>query len=295
MSKMKLTIKSISTAVLPYIFQFTTMIIASIYLGIKITANPSTGNLSQEAISEIMNTKLLESTTLLVVVSSLLLIFMIYLYHRSKMRNSLVISYRFNTINRKHIIMVLSLGVLGFLFSVSFGSIFNIQSLDPKATEALENLVRGESFILTLFAVGIIIPICEEIIFRGSILKNLTENISFKWAIILQAILFSLYHMNLVQALPTLVLGLVTGFAVYFTNSIWSGIFVHVINNTLAIVISNVAPASLTISYLAFAVIMIFAFIGIISVLKRLSDTRAEWLPIEAVGIEREEGHLIVD
>lgn len=293
MSKPKLIIKSIATLVMPYIFQVITMVIASMYLGIKMAADPTTAIMDQKIITEIISGKVLEMSTLLALISSLLLIAVIYLFHRSKERTSMHRSYRFNAITSKHISLVFALGVLGFSFSVSFGSIFSIQNLDPQTTDALENLVRGDSFILTLLAVGIIIPICEEIVFRGSILKNLTENMSFKWAIIIQAVLFSLYHMNLVQAMPTLVLGLITGFAVYFTNSIWSGIFIHMINNTLAVVISNIAPASLSISYSVFAVLMGIAFIGILYAVKKLSQNRAVWLPIEVEMVVDVEGEIV--
>ena len=60
----------------------------------------------------------------------------------------------------------------------------------------------GESNIfLTILVVGIVAPFAEELLFRGIIYKTLSKSMSIPAVIIIQGVLFGVYHMNLVQGI----------------------------------------------------------------------------------------------
>jgi membrane protease YdiL (CAAX protease family) len=89
------------------------------------------------------------------------------------------------------------------------------------------------------------------------------------------------YHFNLVQALPTLVIGLVIGFTVYYTNSILSGIIIHILNNSIAIILSNVLPEDLVLLPVHNIMTIIIAGIILIVTLTKLNKSKVEFQTIE--------------
>jgi hypothetical protein len=90
-------------------------------------------------------------------------------------------------------------------------------------------------------------PIYEEIIFRGFLLAAFIPLYGIVWAIILQAVLFGIWHLrSLLFMPPKLVLqqvlytGLILGpaFAIVtlFTGTIWMAVILHFLNNFLAFI-----------------------------------------------------------
>ena len=76
-------------------------------------------------------------------------------------------------------------------------------------------------------------PIIEEIAYRGILLGSL-RRYGDKAAIIISALLFGLAHGNMSQFPYSFVLGITIAFFVIKTNSIYTGIFIHFVNNGIA-------------------------------------------------------------
>lgn len=83
-------------------------------------------------------------------------------------------------------------------------------------------------------AVGIAAPILEELIFRGIILKAYLTHYSPTKAIVFSALIFGIAHLNPWQFAAAFTIGLIIGWVYYYTRSIWPGIFIHFINNSLS-------------------------------------------------------------
>lgn len=82
-----------------------------------------------------------------------------------------------------------------------------IATLSPSTAEAYSELMStalSGSKVLSLITVILIAPLAEELIFRGIIFRNLEKNLSATAAIFLQAALFSVYHLNILQGLYVL-------------------------------------------------------------------------------------------
>lgn len=91
-------------------------------------------------------------------------------------------------------------------------------------------------FLLSFMIVALTPGICEEVMFRGMIMKAY-EVYGRKKAIILSAILFGLFHFNLQNLLGPIFLGILFGILVYKTESLLSSIIGHTVNNTIALTI----------------------------------------------------------
>ena len=74
--------------------------------------------------------------------------------------------------------------------------------------------------------------LCEETFFRGLMLSGLRR--WGPWAAIgISALLFGLLHGSIYRLLPTFMLGLVLGYAVWRSGSLYCGILIHALNNGL--------------------------------------------------------------
>ena len=112
----------------------------------------------------------------------------------------------------------------------------------------LPNLMTGEfSAILGdrwgYFAVGLLAPVAEELVFRGAVLRSLLGWTSRHWAAIaVSAVLFAIVHGNPAQAPHALLVGLLLGWMYYRTGSVVPGVAYHWANNTIAYVLYNIMP-----------------------------------------------------
>ena len=92
-------------------------------------------------------------------------------------------------------------------------------------------------FIMQLLSVAGSAALCEELLFRGFIMRAY-EGLGWKKAILISAGLFSALHFSVENMAATFYLGLLLGYVVYKTNSIFAGIIGHFLNNSIAIVLN---------------------------------------------------------
>lgn len=114
----------------------------------------------------------------------------------------------------------------------------------------LEQLFEGMmSHRLGFITIGIIVPIAEEFVFRGAILRTLNEFMGKRrrWvAIAVSALLFALVHGNMAQGVGAFVIGLALGWMYVRTDSVVPGIVLHWVNNSIAVVLYKIYPESAT-------------------------------------------------
>ena len=100
------------------------------------------------------------------------------------------------------------------------------------------------SMIVMLLLVGVLVPIIEEIIFRGLILGWLRKHLHFAVAAPISAVFFSVVH-GIPQLMPALaVMGLVLAVFAERSGSLWPAIVVHGVFNSLMTVTYYTALAS---------------------------------------------------
>jgi membrane protease YdiL (CAAX protease family) len=90
----------------------------------------------------------------------------------------------------------------------------------------------GRALVMVL-ALVLLAPICEEMLFRGVILRGY-EELSPRAAILASGALFALFHQSLPQGLALLPLAFLLSYMVWRSDSLLSGIVAHAANNALA-------------------------------------------------------------
>lgn len=133
-----------------------------------------------------------------------------------------------------------------------------VSMLSPESLEAFNDLMGsalGGNEFMAFLAVVILAPIAEELLFRGIIFRMLTKHWSEVAAIVVSALLFGLYHMNLLQAIYVLPIGLLLGYIAYKCKSVLPCILIHMVNNFMPYVV-GVLPEALQVEWL-FAIIAV--------------------------------------
>jgi len=101
-----------------------------------------------------------------------------------------------------------------------------------------------ENPLLVIATVAVVGPIAEEVVMRGIVLRGLLRTLPARSAILWSAVLFMAMHLNPWQALPTLVIGLVLGWAYARTRSLGLCIVAHILNNGLSVAVAAWAKTS---------------------------------------------------
>lgn len=115
-----------------------------------------------------------------------------------------------------------------------------IGDLSPDTTEMFNMIYENTPFILLFLSTAVCAPIVEEFTFRGFIQTKL-ESMTKPWAaIVIQAVLFGAFHMNLQQFFYATLLGLLFGLMRYWAKSVWPVIFAHIGFNMFSTVFSEV-------------------------------------------------------
>lgn len=101
--------------------------------------------------------------------------------------------------------------------------------------QIMENALMGninQYPLITFVCICVIAPVCEELFFRGFILKGLLNNkVAPSKAIIISAVIFGGVHLFPWQMVGGILAGLVLGVVFYKSGSLLTSILLHFINN----------------------------------------------------------------
>ena len=203
-------------------------------------------------------------TNVFLLISSILTVLILFLIYKIRKKNCKE-ELQIKKTNSFNICFAIILGISCWLFNSGVLSLIDEAGLFTSQFDYMENMLAplsSGSIIISIIAVGIVAPFAEEFLFRGVIYNTLSKKISIKWTIIIQAILFGVFHFNLVQGAYATLLGLVFGYITYKTKSLWPAIIVHMVNNLIA----TIAPYVLSESFGGNTVYIIFSIIGAIGV-----------------------------
>ena len=119
---------------------------------------------------------------------------------------------------------------------------FNIMTEQLELENWMEELFMGMSKnVLGFLAIGVFGPICEEIVFRGGIMRPLLKKGLNPWVVILvSAFIFGIAHGNPAQVPFAGFLGVVFGVVYYRTGSLVLTTLCHILNNSFSVLLMNI-------------------------------------------------------
>jgi len=90
----------------------------------------------------------------------------------------------------------------------------------------------SDNYLIMIFIIGFVGPVCEEVVFRGIIFKGLSKYASIIGSAFVSGLFFGLMHMNLNQFCYAFVMGIIFAIVNYASGSIITSIIIHVVVNT---------------------------------------------------------------
>lgn len=140
-------------------------------------------------------------------------------------------------------------GLLCVLVGAAVCMLANIPSnylgdlLERIGARSTPNLLGGtqswEYFLVEFIGVAVVVPVMEEFTFRGVLLSSL-RRYGTGFAVIASGLLFGLAHLNITSVVFASIAGIAMGFIYVKTENLWVTVFVHALNNGLAVIDSNV-------------------------------------------------------
>lgn len=113
----------------------------------------------------------------------------------------------------------------------------------PGYLEKLADLIKMDGTVIkALLLIAVTPGICEEIMFRGFLMRFFEGN-GKKAAVIISALLFAVFHLDPYRLLPTFLLGILLGYLTIRSGNMINSMLSHTINNALAVLISTYATS----------------------------------------------------
>ena len=129
------------------------------------------------------------------------------------------------------------------------------------------------SLIMSVLCTCILVPVCEEYIFRGVLFSYLSRY-GLSFGIIASAVLFGVAHSAPTQSVFAFTFGIISAFAVAITGNIKTSVILHAMNNTISVIFGYL-PIYLTESMTGI-IFCIFScvttFVGIIGIYRFCKD-----------------------
>ncbi len=193
------------------------------------TGNTDAQSLISELVALAQSSDFLLSVTLIFEVVSFIVFTIIYFAGMKSKFNTFT---GHMTVKSVGIIAVLFIGVELLLSEC----LVLLNEFAPSLLESYNNLIESSGLadmtVLSTILTLVCAPIVEEIVFRGITLKWASDfTDKFMVANIIQAVLFGIAHMNLIQGIYAALLGFVLGLVYKKYKSLWASIIGHLVFN----------------------------------------------------------------
>ncbi|MDS0528089.1 CPBP family intramembrane metalloprotease [Clostridium sp. SHJSY1] len=185
-------------------------------------------NIELKQLMEEAQKALLENIYILTAISALITVVIYYFILRNKQKN-LWERCKVKRIHKSDLMIVGVIGVSVAIFSNSIVYLFSNKFDSYSKVNSIITNAYGSW--VSMICVLVLIPIFEEVLFRGLIFNELKKKFNMFWAVLLQALIFAIFHGNILQGIYTFVLGVILCIIYIETKSIFGNILCHIIYN----------------------------------------------------------------
>ncbi len=141
----------------------------------------------------------------------------------------------YKMIDFKGYIWFVPLGICMCLGITKLVTLFPIDNIIGSYEEVLDGYSEG-NIILRIVTLCVLVPIGEELVYRGMLYKRLKEYNEKTIAAYIAAIFFGVVHMNLVQGLYAFLCAIILIYVYELYSSIVAPICLHIVINTMAFI-----------------------------------------------------------
>ena len=246
------------------ICSMTASLLYGIYYGVRAASGTDAAGVSHNAILAGYN-----SIVIYVLILSQIIAFIVFGIWYSQQNRGREIRSLTQAVHVKTLESIVFLGIgLQLLTNLFMQAVY---LLAPAALEQYSRLVEtvgiGQTNMTSLLATVILAPVVEEIMFRGVTMRLARKaGAGFIIANLIQAVAFGIYHLNWIQGVYAMFLGLVLGYMAYRYDSIYPSILLHLAYNFSATLVGAAAegiPDSIITQIVIVVVTVVTIYFGI--------------------------------
>ena len=159
---------------------------------------------------------------------------MAVMFHRDRVKEKMqgIIPNRKAPIWKYAAIVIMSLAMsLGLNNLIIIG---NLSAVDETYMTTM-NALYSAPLILQIICLAVLVPICEEYVFRGLFFQRMRARTSYRYAAIYSSLVFGMLHMNLIQMIYGFILGLMLTYVYEKYGSLKAPIIAHMSMNLLSV------------------------------------------------------------
>ena len=133
----------------------------------------------------------------------------------------------------KYGLVVLLAGTL----SIALNNLILIGNLSQMSTQYQDTAqsLYSAPLIMQIICLGILVPISEELVFRGMIFRRMREDSGFISAVIYSAVIFGMFHINSIQMIYASIMGLMLAYVCEKCHGVAAPILGHITANLVAV------------------------------------------------------------
>lgn len=194
---------------------------------------------SQENMLEMsmgISEQVLKYTTIMEGVSALIVIpILMWMFHKDRKRERI-----YGVIPNKKAPLYKYPAIIGIAAAMCIGLnnlilIGNLGAMSEGYQNTSEALYSA-SFGIQILCLGILVPIAEELVFRGLMFKRMREQAGFMRSAVYISLVFGIFHGNMVQMIYAFILGMLLAWVHEKYGSVKAPILAHIIMNLVSVI-----------------------------------------------------------
>lgn len=194
----------------------------------------SSSSATMEFTNEIMQEFMKYSTPVEGFAALITIPIMLVMFHKDRVKEKLsgFVPNKKASIWKYGLVMVMMIAItLGVNNLMLIGGLMDASEEYEQTMSAL----YSASIPMQILCLGILIPICEELVFRGLMFRRIRQSNSFMKASLYTSAVFGFLHMNAVQMLYGFLLGMIFCYLYEKYGSVKAPIFAHMTANIFAV------------------------------------------------------------
>lgn len=168
-----------------------------------------------------------------------LIVMFLYWFVRGRKRTAKDKAFFGEKVLRGSVFLMITIAAVGLYYlAVLISGVINM--LSPQTVKEYEEMMEfalGGNTLLILFVTSAAAPVAEECLLRGLVLRNLQKYFQDPTVIIIQAVLFGIFHLNWVQGIYVIPVGAALGFTAVRCRSVLPCIYMHMFYNLMSMII----------------------------------------------------------
>jgi len=237
----------------------------------------------------IMGTAIHDNIYLIIIINELGILAFVLGYCLIK-RINIKEAFRFNNPGLIPMLMITVISLPAIFVASMLNSlvIYLLQFLGDVPASTIPVPQNVQELLLGILIVAVLPGVCEELMHRGLLLRAYERRGSYK-AVVIVSVFFGLFHFDVTNLLGPIFLGLIIGYYVIRTNSIYAGIYAHFLNNCISVLVQFLSKApeketlALTqvelVSTVIFGIISLVITLGLMYAFKIVTEKRAVAIP----------------